>query len=98
MLLKLDKSVAGWRPQVDAAVQGLQHDMEELKLHVLKLEKQSEEGGNSSNTSQASRVTEEGVLCFLRPARRRCFPEQRRAISVQMAIASQIFTGGRHRG
>jgi hypothetical protein len=23
MLLKLDKSVAGWRPQVDAAVQGL---------------------------------------------------------------------------
>lgn len=60
MLLKLDKSVAGWRPQVDAAVQGLQHDMEELKLHVLKLEKQSEEGGNSSNTSQASRMAEEG--------------------------------------
>lgn len=27
MLLKLDKSVVGWRPQVDAAVQGLQHDM-----------------------------------------------------------------------
>ncbi len=60
MLLKLDKSVAGWRPQVDAVVQGLQHDMEELKLHVLKLEKQSEEGGNSSNTSQASRMAEEG--------------------------------------
>lgn len=53
VVLKLDQSMASWRPQVDAAVKDLQVEMEELRAHVEALEKTHGELGNSSNTSTA---------------------------------------------
>lgn len=56
---KMEKSISSWRPQVDAAVQSLQRDMELLRNQVGAVERHQAEADKSSNTSQALEEREE---------------------------------------